>query len=81
MTSKKILYGVIPVVLLIVLYFVFSKGETDLLKPYRSGEDILPLIEANIRSKAKALGGQFDNTLNTLEALAIENRSMISIGG
>ena len=29
MTSKKILYGVIPVVLLIVLYFVFSKGETN----------------------------------------------------
>jgi len=60
---------------------LFSKGETDLLKPYRNGEDILPLIEANIRSKAKALGGQFDNTLNTLEALAIKNRSMISIGG
>jgi len=29
MTSKKILYGVIPVVLLIVLYFFFRKGETD----------------------------------------------------
>jgi len=60
---------------------LFSKGETDLLKPYRNGEDILPLIQQNILSKAKALGGQFDNTLNTLEALAIENRSMISIGG
>lgn len=60
---------------------LFSNGETDLLTPLRNGEDVLPLIEATILKKAKALGGQFDSTLNTLDALAIQNRSMITIGG
>ena len=60
---------------------LFSDGETDLLTPLRNGQDILPLIEQNISGKAKALGGQFTTALNTMEALAIHNRSMISIGG
>ena len=60
---------------------LFSNGETDLLTPLRNGEDVLPLIETTILKKAKSLGGQFDTTLNTLDALAIQNRSMIAIGG
>ena len=60
---------------------LFSNGETDLLTPYRNGEDILPLIIQNIRSKAKELGGQFTSNLQTVEAGHIHNRSMITIGG
>jgi cyclic pyranopterin phosphate synthase len=60
---------------------LFSNGETDLLGPLRNGKDVLPLIQANISSKAKALGGQFNGTLKTLDALSINNRSMITIGG
>lgn len=59
---------------------LFSKGETDLLTAYRNGEDILPLISGNISGKAKSLGGQFAST-GTIDALSIENRSMITIGG
>jgi cyclic pyranopterin phosphate synthase len=38
---------------------LFSKEETDLLTAFRKGEDILPLIQKSIESKAKELGGQF----------------------
>ncbi len=60
---------------------LFSKSETDLLTPFRSGADLTPLIESTIRSKAKQLGGQFTNSFQALDALNIENRSMITIGG
>ena len=60
---------------------LFSKGETDLLQPLRSGLDVLPLIHQNIRSKEKELGGQFTTALTEIESLHIENRSMITIGG
>jgi cyclic pyranopterin phosphate synthase len=60
---------------------LFSKGETDLLTPLRNGEDVLPLIHQNIKSKAKELGGQFTTALQQIEALTIDNRSMITIGG
>lgn len=60
---------------------LFSKGETDLLGPLREGRDVLPLIHQNIRAKAKELGGQFSATLKSIDAVAIENRSMITIGG
>ena len=60
---------------------LFSDGEADLLTPFRRGEDILPLIAGNIRSKAKELGGQFTNVLNAVHADEIHNRSMITIGG
>lgn len=59
---------------------LFSKGETDLLTALRNGEDVLPLIQQNILSKAKALGGQFSG-LEDVQAAALENRSMITIGG
>jgi cyclic pyranopterin phosphate synthase len=60
---------------------LFSKGETDLLTALRQGEDILPLIHQNIKSKAKELGGQFTTATQQIEALNLENRSMITIGG
>ena len=60
---------------------LFSDGETDLLGALRRGEDVLPLIHQNIRSKAKELGGQFSNILNEVHSEEIHNRSMISIGG
>jgi cyclic pyranopterin phosphate synthase len=60
---------------------LFSDGETDLLTPFRNGEDVLPLIHQNIKSKAKELGGQFTTAIKEIEALNIENRSMITIGG
>ncbi|RZM29957.1 MAG: GTP 3',8-cyclase MoaA [Pedobacter sp.] len=60
---------------------LFSVGETDLLQPLRRGEDVLPLIHENIKGKAKELGGQFTNALEQIEALTIQNRSMITIGG
>ncbi|WP_294312582.1 GTP 3',8-cyclase MoaA [uncultured Chryseobacterium sp.] len=60
---------------------LFSKGETDLLTALRNGENIIPLIETTILSKAKALGGQFEGIFQNIDAAKIENRSMITIGG
>lgn len=60
---------------------LFSTGETDLLSALRRGEDVLPLIHANIKSKAKELGGQFSGAFENLEATTLHNRSMITIGG
>jgi len=60
---------------------LFSQSETDLLTPYRNGEDIVPLIYQSIRDKKKSLGGQFTADLAHVEAGKIENRSMITIGG
>ncbi len=60
---------------------LFSKGETDLLTPFRKGENILPLSLENIKGKAKELGGQFTSNLKLVEAQLIDNRSMITIGG
>ena len=60
---------------------LFSKGETDLLGALRRGEAIAPLIDLNVKAKAAALGGQFDANLQSVVPTAIENRSMITIGG
>lgn len=60
---------------------LFSKEETDLLGAVRRGEDILPLIQQNIRMKEKELGGQFTNNLQEVHYEEIHNRTMISIGG
>ncbi|MHA4847797.1 GTP 3',8-cyclase MoaA [Flavitalea antarctica] len=60
---------------------LFSKTETDLLTPLRSGLDILPLIHQCIGEKAKELGGQFDHLFRELHPEDIHNRSMITIGG
>ena len=60
---------------------LFSNGETDLLTALRNQEDVLPLIQASIRSKKKELGGQMVPNFEELDANAINNRSMITIGG
>jgi len=60
---------------------LFSESETDLLTPFRNGEDILPLINQNIRSKAKELGGQFTKDFEKIHSEDLHNRSMIAIGG
>ena len=60
---------------------LFSKEETDLLSALRKGEDVIPLIRGSIHAKAKELGGQFSADFEHIEATAIQNRSMITIGG
>ena len=60
---------------------LFSDGETDLLTALRKNEAVLPLIQASIWSKKKALGGQMITNFENLDADAIKNRSMITIGG
>jgi cyclic pyranopterin phosphate synthase len=60
---------------------LFSKAETDLLTAFRKGENILPLIQQSIASKAKELGGQFTADFEQVHAEEIQNRSMITIGG
>ncbi len=60
---------------------LFSKEETDLLTAFRRGENILPLIQQSIGSKAKELGGQFTADFEHVHAEEIHNRSMITIGG
>ena len=60
---------------------LFSREETDLLTALRNGENVLPLIQQSIGSKAKELGGQFTADFEHLHAEEIHNRSMITIGG
>jgi GTP 3',8-cyclase len=60
---------------------LFSSNETDLLTALRNNEDILPLINQNIRAKAKELGGQFTPDFEHIQPDHIHNRSMITIGG
>ncbi|MDH5827008.1 GTP 3',8-cyclase MoaA [Sphingobacterium faecium] len=60
---------------------LFSIAETDLLTPLRAGEDVLPLIEQCIHSKAKSLGGQLHDNFKLIDTEVLENRSMITIGG
>ena len=60
---------------------LFSKGEVDLLSAFRSGEDIMPMIEQCVFEKEEALGGQFTNDYEKIDADVLTNRSMIRIGG
>ena len=60
---------------------LFAEKETDLLTALRNGEDVIPLIHQNIRSKSKQLGGQFSTDFEHLHPEEIHNRSMITIGG
>lgn len=60
---------------------LFSDGETDLLNALRNNEEVLPLIKASIWSKKKELGGQLLSNFENIDANAIRNRSMITIGG
>ncbi len=58
---------------------LFSTKETDLLAALRNNEDILPLIQESIFSKAKELGGQFTKDFEKIQTEDLSNRS--SIGG
>lgn len=60
---------------------LFSSSETDLLSALRAGEDVLPLILDTVKAKARALGGQMNDTFENLDAAELKNRSMITIGG
>jgi len=60
---------------------LFAEKETDLLTALRNGEDVVPLIHQNIRTKSKELGGQFSTDFEHLHPEEIHNRSMITIGG
>lgn len=60
---------------------LFSISETDLLTTLRQGGDVVPLIQKNIQSKAKALGGQLSVDFKKIEVDSLKNRSMITIGG
>ncbi len=53
---------------------LFSKGEIDLLTPYRNGADIEDLIFKSLMDKKEQTGGQNFS-------VPTENRSMIAIGG
>ncbi|MGD9555540.1 MAG: GTP 3',8-cyclase MoaA [Mangrovibacterium sp.] len=60
---------------------LFGREETDILKAYRAGEQIEPLIRESVLKKHKALGGQMMNDYRLVDPASIKNRSMIRIGG
>jgi GTP 3',8-cyclase len=60
---------------------LFSGEETDLLGALRRGEEVSSLIRDSVLNKKEKLGGQFTKTFDLLEADALVNRSMITIGG
>ncbi len=60
---------------------LFSKTETDLLTPFRNGEDMIPSIISTIKAKEKELGGQLFTDFTKIDTATVQNRSMISIGG
>nr|WP_288810632.1 GTP 3',8-cyclase MoaA [uncultured Sphingobacterium sp.] len=60
---------------------LFSADETDLLTVLRAGGKVLPLIQENIRSKSKELGGQLATNFEHIDTDFLKNRSMITIGG
>ncbi|MEZ4737935.1 MAG: GTP 3',8-cyclase MoaA [Flavobacteriales bacterium] len=62
---------------------LFAREETDLLGPLRRGEDISPLIEANVLAKHAMLGGlpQFKQEKQEEVLHDLSARPMVSIGG
>lgn len=62
---------------------LFSREETDLLSALRRGEDIVPLIEANVLAKHAMLGGlpQFKPEMQEEVLHDLSERPMVSIGG
>jgi len=53
---------------------LFAQTDTDLLTPLRNGEDVIPLIKANVQAKYFQYGGQQMSP-------EIKNSNMILIGG
>ena len=62
---------------------LFAREETDLLSALRRGEDIAPLIEANVLAKHAMLGGlpQFKPEKQEEVLHDLSERPMVSIGG
>jgi cyclic pyranopterin phosphate synthase len=60
---------------------LFGREETDLLTALRKSEPIEPLIRNSVFRKFQTLGGQLVSDFKKIDANAIENRSMIEIGG
>ena len=62
---------------------LFARTETDLLSALRRGEDITPLIEANVLGKHAMLGGlpQFKPEKQEEVLHDLSERPMVSIGG
>ena len=62
---------------------LFSREETDLLSALRRGEDIAPLIEANVLAKHAMLGGlpPFKPEMQEEVLYDLSARPMVSIGG
>jgi len=60
---------------------LFGKEEVDLLGALRKGERLEPLIKHSLMRKHARMGGQFNKELKTTSGSAIENRSMVKIGG
>ena len=60
---------------------LFGKEELDLLGALRQGQEVTPLILQSLARKHAALGGQFGQDYTQANPSAIENRSMITIGG
>jgi molybdenum cofactor biosynthesis protein A len=60
---------------------LFSKGETDLLTPFRAGQDVKSIILGSVENKEKERGGwkNFEELANSDDD--DQNRSMILIGG
>ena len=59
---------------------LFSNQETDLLKDYRNGKNIVPLIHESIEAKHSKRAGISDFS-NENKLLFEQNRNMTSIGG
>jgi cyclic pyranopterin phosphate synthase len=60
---------------------LFGKEELDLLGALRKGEEVESIIRLSLSRKHAALGGQFGADYTQANPEAIENRSMINIGG
>jgi molybdenum cofactor biosynthesis enzyme MoaA len=60
---------------------LFGKDEVDLLSALRGNESIETLILESVQKKHQTLGGQLVSDFHKIDANAIENRSMIEIGG
>jgi len=62
---------------------LFAREETDLLTPLRNGEDVAPLIEANVLGKHLMLGGlpPFKPEAEEQVLKDLSERPMVSIGG
>lgn len=60
---------------------LFSNVETDLLTPFRNGEDLPELIASCLKNKYKTRSGMTTTAKMNDPKLHFDNRSMIAIGG